>query len=818
MANEREITIVIRADGTSAIAGMRQVGDATGDLGQKGVSVTESLKQNWLAFTAGVMAAGLALQRVFAYMEVAAEHAERMEALDAMTSRFGTTAEGLIGTISEYSHGLIGVGAAAQVAADALAKGFTPNQVAQMANIATTMHKVSAEGMTASEAFKSLEGSITAARERGVIKLMGATIDLSSSIGKQYDSMSKAQKATELLTAAGEQAAKVQRVLGDDFSSTADKIRRFKNQIEELELAVGGFFIRAASGILGVFQTISVTVTSIVGEIFKIFAASSWITDKLHITTGAAQGWSEMAEQARLSAENLAKRATANYDLALKGNQIAKKTGTGEALGGDTGNNLKRQEALTAIMRKYAEERDLIDAAEKDKELVRLNFWFDEQTKKLKELGAGHAEFSALAGLYAEKRHDAIAAWATKTSEFYLEVQRAEAKEADEIEKDRNAALFLEREQGVKERMAIADTYAKAGDTETESDAIRRRAEGEREILGIRQEGLVASITEQTTWQETLKIMWQVRDVENQIESSKRLQVADLDARRLAIEREITNLILQQRDLKKAAADREGSALASGSPMGAGLATLFSIDVQTDPYRQDFDRWSVIQDQKILAMEEEDRNKQQRLREQGMAEAEIVAQTESQKAEIADAYRQYDVQSDYMIQQQKGAQAMAYRSIAMNTANALLTFSGGNAKAQFVIAKGVAVAMAIVQAHMAAIGAAAALAPIPIVGPALAAAAYAQWMTIGYINAGLIAATAIGQMAMGGGGSTSAGSIGGGGAGIALPESPAPAPAPQETIISPTVQIHIYGNVVDQDKFARELVPAITKAIADGVV
>jgi hypothetical protein len=43
------------------------------------------------------------------------------------------------------------------------------------------------------------------------------------------------------------------------------------------------------------------------------------------------------------------------------------------------------------------------------------------------------------------------------------------------------------------------------------------------------------------------------------------------------------------------------------------------------------------------------------------------------------------------------------------------------------------------------------------------------------------------------------------------PETPV-----SETITRQDINIHIYGNVVDQDKFARELIPSITKAISDG--
>jgi hypothetical protein len=72
-------------------------------------------------------------------------------------------------------------------------------------------------------------------------------------------------------------------------------------------------------------------------------------------------------------------------------------------------------------------------------------------------------------------------------------------------------------------------------------------------------------------------------------------------------------------------------------------------------------------------------------------------------------------------------------------------------------------------------------------------------------------------MKPGGGASAAvAGSVGAGSA-PSIPAAQETASATQETVRSPTVNVHIYGNVVDHDKFAREIVPAITKAIGDGV-
>jgi hypothetical protein len=309
--------------------------------------------------------------------------------------------------------------------------------------------------------------------------------------------------------------------------------------------------------------------------------------------------------------------------------------------------------------------------------------------------------------------------------------------------------------------------------------------------------------------------MQQYRDLENEIAENKRLEVVELDAQRVVIEREITNLRREQRDLLYDSMTKQMEGAYSGMPeVGRGFADLFAIEAEQDPARRQFERWSALQDEKVLLMEEKYREDLERLRRQGMDEAAIIAETEGQKRAILDAYRQYDVQSDLMVQTQKAQTQLAYLSIAQGVGTALLSFAGSNAKAQFLVAKAVAVAMAIVQAHIAAISAAAAVAGIPVVGPAMAAAAYAKWMTIGYINAGLIAATAIGQMATAGGGGSGGGISAGG---YAMPEA---APAPPQTAMpaaSPVVNVHIYGNVVDHDEFAREIIPSITKAMEDGV-
>lgn len=86
----------------------------------------------------------------------------------------------------------------------------------------------------------------------------------------------------------------------------------------------------------------------------------------------------------------------------------------------------------------------------------------------------------------------------------------------------------------------------------------------------------------------------------------------------------------------------------------------------------------------------------------------------------------------------------------------------------------------------------------------------ALW-TAGGVMAGALGEAAASSVEGGTSGSSNAAGYGSG-----TPGSPVVTQSAQQPA-APTYNIHIYGNVVDQDKFARELVPSINKAIADGV-
>jgi hypothetical protein len=788
MANEREITITINADGTAAISTMRNLGDATQKFGNQTSSISSTIQKNWVSIAAGMTAAYLALQKFISLTEAAAEHAERIETLDALTRQYGTTAAGIVSKIQEVSHGLIGQSMAAKVASDAIVKGFNPEQIAQMAQIAVVLKKTSTEGISTSEAFRTLEGSITAARERGVVKMFGANIDLASSMGAVYENMSKAEKATAILNAVSEQASKVQRILGENFDSNADKLERLKNQIEALKRTLGDYLLRLAAGLMATAQSISAAVLWLTRVVMAPIQTLMIATDYLGLTSGKAEQYRQDMEALGAAAWDLAEKANANFDIARGKEDAAKKAGSGERTPGAGGDeNLKRAEKLNEAMRKIREENALAEAADIEKAKIRDDAWFDEQVKKLKELGANDAQFSELVRAYAAKRHQSIATEATRQSDFYIAEQRRLTEEAVKLEKERAEAITKEQVLAAETRLKNEAATLTAWGADP-SVLIRAKAAGEREILAIKERGLIDTITENTTFQDTLAIMAQVRAVQVEIEESKRREVNDLDVRRVEIQREIAELTRQQGEmLKEQAVSRVQDALNSiGAPKAGALVGLVGqMEAGIDPYTKDYERFAEMQNRKLMLLEEQG-NKQ---------------------AEINEAVNELIAQGDAKREQQRLAIAQSGFGMMAGMAQAFYAASNSKSLAAFRAYQAFSIAEAIVGTYRAAVSAYAFGAKFggPVLGAAFAAAA---------IAAGMAQVQAIASQKPGG---AATASVGGGGT-PAIPGATGTQEKEQETpaVPTPIYNVYVYGNVVDHDAFARELVPALEKARSDG--
>jgi hypothetical protein len=249
--------------------------------------------------------------------------------------------------------------------------------------------------------------------------------------------------------------------------------------------------------------------------------------------------------------------------------------------------------------------------------------------------------------------------------------------------------------------------------------------------------------------------------------------------------------------------------------MMAGLKGITDIETGQDPFTQRMDvlretymkhleDLNLISQQEVALWRQKERDKQQ-------IEIESLLTLYGMENEV----NNLRMQQELALNQQKMQMTLNTLSIIQGALAAFGAFSSKENKAAFLLSKAIGIAMIWVQTQIAAMSAAASLASIPYTGPALAAAAYAQMQVLGYISMAAAAAATIGQMAGGGGGRVSAPS-GGGGYAYTSPTEPGWQQT-EEKSKSQVINVNVYGNVVDHDAFARELVLSIKKATEDGV-
>jgi hypothetical protein len=341
MANDREIKIIIRADGTAAIAGINGVGTALDGVDKRTLSLSQSFQKNWAAITAGVTGAFLALQQMWEFMEASAQLEERLDNLNVLSMRYGITSDDMVAAIQRNSRGLIGLKDAADVATDALAKGFTVEQVLQMASWAETAAETSSAGMTVGQAFRDMETAITSARERGIMKLFGATIDLKSALGEQASSMSKAEKAQALFGLVAKEAAERQKVFGENTDSAADRMERFNNSLEQAKMFFGQVLLIIGQPFMAVFNAAMMMAYGLAAAIGSVVTNILWLTDTLKITEGKEKNALAWTNRMFSAAEEQGRQAAQNVKGAwdqLTSIGMLRPTGTGKGkLGGGGG-------------------------------------------------------------------------------------------------------------------------------------------------------------------------------------------------------------------------------------------------------------------------------------------------------------------------------------------------------------------------------------------------------------------------------------------------------------------------------------------------
>ncbi len=246
------------------------------------------LKANWLGASAAIAAAIATLNKAWDLAKTAADYNEQMSLINGLARQYGTSAQSIVDSITQVSDGMISMQGAAQVAAEGLQKGLSPEMLRGLSEAAVVLSDTM--GTTAEEAFAKMASGLELNKEKTIKAAIGA-FDLKERYGELADKMSETEKQTALYNMIMEETQRVQALTGDGAKSTSDKMETLVATLKNLQLTMGQGVLRAAAGVMGIFQGLA-------GAALYLFGAFAKVQQGISFLQGDFEGAGKYAEVA----------------------------------------------------------------------------------------------------------------------------------------------------------------------------------------------------------------------------------------------------------------------------------------------------------------------------------------------------------------------------------------------------------------------------------------------------------------------------------------------------------------------------------------
>jgi hypothetical protein len=754
MANDATIQLVITSDGSIAIRSMQGVQDQMRKMESESSGAMTTMKGHWLAISAAAVGALAAIEKAWEMAEAAAAYQEQRDTLNRLVAQYDTTAGEIVRRIKEVTDNHVSMADAVDIAANSMGKALSPDQLIKLAEAAETFSNRS--GKPVVEIFRQMAEALSTGRARS-LQLATGIIDLESKYGKQLDTMNKAQQAQLLYNEVIERATQVKKGLGDQAQSTSDRMESFTIMLKDWALTAGNVAMRSGLALWGLIQLLGAAALGAAGAFATFMQGVTWLTDKLNLFGGNNQAyWAKMATDLDASMQKMTDSAVKDLDAAFKTTESSAKVMNTTWYEGMEGSRKATDKAIESLKRFQAE-------------VMALNPNSDETAKKIEKLTES-----------ARKLEDEIgSAYASKIRELL-------SMGIGFIREDELNQLSAQYREWQAELATINQTVQDRMTEKTMTELAKRLYAEEKWAadLGVLLGKLGLDAEEfESRWNEIVA----VREEEKYRIRMEWLQkYFDSAAKARDMQDQINKSVIM-----------DGM---SGSAASESMGSLLDMAQGKDKYASQLEAQRQAMWERIAVIQEMDEY-----------ELQLFYDTESRKAAIEQEFADYRIQQEAVVQQQRVAMTSASLGMLAGSMMDLYKVTGQQSAAMFAMYKSFAIAQTMIDTYKAAQGAYAAMAGIPVVGPALAVAAATAAIVAGMARVAAIASMSPGNVSA---------STGGSGGYVVTPASSLTSPGSStatETRSRPQeINIHIYGNIVDQDKFARETLPAIRKALTDG--
>jgi hypothetical protein len=802
MANENRVQIIITTDSTGAVTGIRGVEQET----KRSVS---EMERYWLRLGTAIAAAFSAYKAVDIIRD-STMIASRVETLGVVMEVVGRNAGYSKKEVEAYSESVRQMGITTQESHQTIIRMMQAqmdlNQASNLARVAQDAAVIG--NINSSEALGRMIQGIQRG-ETEIMKTIGLNVNfensyklLAAQLGKNTDKLTEVEKVQARTNVTLEAGARIAGTYEAAMGTAGKQLLSLDRYIEEVQLKLGKLFTPTLS------VAIQIT-TQALQDLNKQFDEFNESGEQASWAYGLAEGMKALAVYAIGVAAAFDIVGTAVGEFFAKVAQRAKNMVTSPVqyfkniFNGETGTPGYDQTAAT--LDKYAALMDKIwkigagggasktetssaiadvgtaagMTAEEIKKLTNdMNSWrnkidllnpgLDEHERKLAALEAEAAKLTQEYGNLA---------WITEglaKGKYFLEISR-------QIEESKKA---IEEESKLWEERAKAEHQYNDQMEVLRADVIQRRILGEeaaaRQIKDIAHKA-------SATVEEYLEKEAQITELYEQ----KKLAI--LDEYRIKREKEVYEKEAAARErimqMSMSGTGEAGELQAGLQMFQKGMWGLFNQAQGADPYSIELERLRLFWEEKTN----------------------LYLQGQAMIAEVNDAWNAYNLMQDQQTNMMRLQSAQYMTQSMMGIMSMLYNATGQQSQALFYMMKAAAVAQALVNAWLAYTQALAT--PMGV----WSAGAYADMiLAMGLAGAAAIAATAFMSPSTGAG---VGGTATGGTAPVVqtIPAATAATAEKEDTKRPMKINIYVQGNIVDQDKFARELVPSITKAIRDGV-
>jgi hypothetical protein len=821
MGNDRTVNLIYEADGSRAISETDQLGGAMKKLESDASSVAQKIKTNWLAVSAAVAGAYATISKAADYIQMAGKAQQAEESFRAVTASMGIDADNLLAKMKTVSRGMIDDSDLMQKSVQGMMMGLDDKKVVGLLDASRSAAKV--WGQDVGTTFNTLVTAVG-----GGVRAMGPLVQMGLVTKQEFLDMNKAvaSGADEMdLYALVQARATLQAArLSNAEMDARERSQQFHAEIQELEERIGKGLISALQYAIGSFQAWGGEIWGTVAAFKSLQAAEAdayaWIDRKVGKDDWAA-GWEAKARELRADADaarqmrdDAYKSAMSNMGLSDSGAKVVDKSKVDAAQKvvdewdkklralGNTGKDSSKAMEMAMLDWQGKVAGLNSDLTDTDRQLLQLY----NEADKLKTQAAQQG--------WGEDFINKVNAGLLTGSAAIIEKASAASKKAFE---DMQADYLIERKTGIDKDLALVDkwmydTVTKIGANEDQQIAIMQMGEEKKTAIVQKYQSEAQKwLTEQTIQYTQSEVDFKKEKLYEEFnERAKVLGWTEQLVKTYALADEKINSEALQKKLR----DIEDYKKAFNEAQVQNMEGAFGVLAQGSQYAGDFSNplGSALAIQKDQAMYD---LKLQQLNDYYQTRLTMMANAGASEQALNEQMNMWDLNATAMTQQLKLQTYQNTSGLITGTIEAIGSVIGKNNMALFLLQKAAAIAITIVNAHAASM---AALAPPPMgLGPIFGAPLAAQMLTFGYIQAGLIAATAIGQAASGGGSVLGASTSGGSGTTAASSSGSSQNRSQQQRTL--IVNIHINGDVLNSyDELARKLIPALNEAIGDKVI